>query len=83
MAKKGKTKTALKGKTRRKLSKQLRKLVKRHGRHVALGMVTALLAGIAVDRTAKTKSRRVRVEPKRIEPEPISQSPIPSPRSAE
>ena len=46
----------MKKKTRRKLSKQLNKLIKLHGAEMALALVTGIVSGLAADR--KTKADR-------------------------
>ena len=46
----------MKKKTRRKLSKQLNKLIKLHGAEMALALVTGIVSALAADR--KTKADR-------------------------
>ena len=46
----------VKKKTRRKLSKQLGKLVKRHGAEMALALVTGIVSALATD--AEDKAQR-------------------------
>jgi hypothetical protein len=52
----------IKRKTRKKLSKQLRKLVTRHGPETALALVTGIVTNLAAD-TAKKKSGKQKAAP--------------------
>jgi hypothetical protein len=47
----------IKKKTRKKLSKQLNKLVKRHGPELALALVTGIVSAAAAENTSKAKPR--------------------------
>lgn len=48
----------IKRKTRKKVSKQLNKLVKRHGAEMALALVTGIISNIATDSAAPTGRKR-------------------------
>ena len=48
----------IKRKTRKKVSKQLNKLVKRHGADMALALVTGIISNIATDSAAPTGRKR-------------------------
>ena len=43
----------IKKSTRRKLSKQLSKLIKKHGAEMALALVTGIISGLAAERADK------------------------------
>jgi hypothetical protein len=44
----------IKQKTRKKLSKQLAKLVKKHGPEMTVALVTGIVSGLAAEKTKKT-----------------------------
>ena len=48
--------------TRKKLTKQLSKLVKRHGAEMALALVTGIISSLAADRADKEARKAERVE---------------------
>jgi hypothetical protein len=48
----------MKKKTRRKLSKQLNKLIKQHGAEMALALVTGIVSALAADRKSKTDKKQ-------------------------
>jgi hypothetical protein len=48
----------MKKKTRRKLSKQLNKLIKLHGAEMALALVTGIVSALAADRKAKADKKQ-------------------------
>ena len=47
----------MKKSTRKKLSKQLNKLIKQHGAEMALALVTGIVSGLAAERTTKTAKK--------------------------
>ena len=47
----------MKKKTRRKLSKQLNKLIKLHGAEMALALVTGIVSALAADRKSKADKK--------------------------
>jgi hypothetical protein len=61
---------AIKKKTRKKLSKQLNKLVKRHGPEMALALVTGIVSAAAAENTPKVKSRT------KAAAKPVAKAPI-------
>ena len=48
----------MKKKTRRKLSKQLNKLIKLHGAEMALALVTGIVSALAADRKTKADKQK-------------------------
>lgn len=48
----------MKKKTRRKLSKQLNKLIKLHGAEMALALVTGIVSALAADRKTKADKKQ-------------------------
>jgi hypothetical protein len=51
----------MKKSTRKKLSKQLNKLIKHHGPEMALALVTGIVGALASDRTARaTKAKKTK-----------------------
>ena len=48
----------MKKKTRRKLSKQLDKLIKLHGAEMALALVTGIVSALAADRKSKADKKQ-------------------------
>jgi hypothetical protein len=48
----------MKKKTRRKLSKQLNKLIKLHGAEMALALVTGIVSALAADRKSKADKKQ-------------------------
>ena len=48
----------IKRKTRKKVAKQLNKLVKRHGAEMALALVSGIISNIATDSAAPTVRKR-------------------------
>ena len=48
----------MKKKTRRKLSKQLNKLIKLHGAEMALALVTGIVSALAADRKGKADKKQ-------------------------
>ena len=48
----------MKKKTRRKLSKQLNKLIKLHGAEMALALVTGIVSALAADRKIKADKKQ-------------------------
>ena len=52
----------IKRRTRKKLTKQLSKLVKRHGAEMALALVTGIISSLAADRADKEMRKADRVE---------------------
>jgi hypothetical protein len=52
----------IKRKTRKKVSKQLNKLVKRHGAEMALALVTGIISNFATD-SAEAAGRKRKVAP--------------------
>ena len=57
----------IKRKTRRKLSKQLSKLVKKHGAEMALALVSGIVSSLAAgERDKLDKKAKVRVKPRTI-----------------
>ena len=48
----------MKKKTRRKLSKQLDKLIKLHGAEMALALVTGIVSALAAERNSKADRKR-------------------------
>ena len=54
----------IKRKTRKKLSKQLTKLVKKHGAEMALALVTGIVSGVAAENPQKRRAgAKSRVKP--------------------
>jgi hypothetical protein len=53
----------IKRKTRRKLTKQLAKLVKKHGADGALALVTGIVSNLATDRPKKA-AKKSKLEPR-------------------
>jgi hypothetical protein len=60
----------IKRKTRKKLSKQLNKLVKRHGAEMALALVTGIVSNLATDAAEKTSKREKSAKKKKPAKEP-------------
>jgi len=58
----------IKRKTRKKVSKQLNKLVKRHGAEMALALVTGIISNIATDSTAPSGRKRKAAPVPDVEP---------------
>ena len=54
----------IKRKTRRKLSKQLGKLIKRHGAEMALALVTGIVSSLAADDGGKKERKLKPARPK-------------------
>jgi len=50
----------MKKSTRKKLSKQLNKLIKRHGPEMALALVTGIVGALASDRAAKPAKKKAK-----------------------
>ena len=48
----------MKKKTRRKISKQLNKLIKLHGAEMALALVTGIVSALAADRKSKADKKQ-------------------------
>jgi hypothetical protein len=51
----------IKRKTRKRLTKDLTKLVKKHGAEMSLALVTSIISGLAADRAAK-KQKKARAD---------------------
>ena len=60
----------IKRKTRKKLSKELNKLVKRHGAEMALALVTGIISSLAADAAEKTSKREKSAKKKKSPKEP-------------
>ena len=68
----------IKRRTRKKLTKQLSKLVKRHGAEMALALVTGIISSLAADRADKEARKVERVIPVRtVTKRPAVESPRP------
>ena len=61
----------VKGKTRKKLAKQLRKLVKKHGAEVALALVTGIVTSLSADNAARPRKVKPVVRPRPKAPAPV------------
>jgi uncharacterized membrane protein YoaK (UPF0700 family) len=48
----------VKRKTRKKLSKQLAKLIKRHGAEMALALVTGIISSLTTDTAVKSRKKK-------------------------
>lgn len=65
----------MKKKTRRKLSKQLDKLIKLHGAEMALALVTGIVSALAADRKIKTdKKEKSAKSGKAAKPEKVAKA---------
>jgi hypothetical protein len=54
----------MKKKTRRKLSKQMNKLIKLHGAEMALALVTGIVSALAAERKNKTDKKKNKTDKK-------------------